>query len=111
MSENQEFDTEQNEKELTEYSTSQYKEDTGIIGDQALVTGILAVVFSFCFGLLGLIFGIAAIVMGIRGKKQMPKAAKPVIAIALGVAAIGQSLFSSYILFMVFVQNHSMFGF
>lgn len=33
MSEKQEYDTEQNEKELTEYSTSQYKEDTGIIGD------------------------------------------------------------------------------
>ena len=92
---------------LSTMSTEEYEEikrrdNAPIRGFHSVVLGIVAMCLSFC-GIMGIVFGIMAIVTGASARKYNRNDNKAIVGIILGIIALASTvLLAALVLFMYF---------
>ncbi|NNE13018.1 MAG: hypothetical protein HKN41_12330 [Ilumatobacter sp.] len=74
-----------------EHGGSRHDDDAALWARGGVALGALgaaAAVWAYWLVLPGIIFGVAALVLGVRGRRKAPQAAAGSVAIALGVVAL-----------------------
>ena len=94
--------TEEEYRQITEYTTEDFQVDCGSRSKRALIYGLIAIALSSTV-IGGVPFGVVAIIHGVKAVKTRPQDKRGKVGIALGCTAIGLFLFSVCVLVFRFL--------